>query len=339
MTIMTHIFNFFRTYLVGERGVAQNTVASYGEAVKQLLVFASEKFDRQIHELDLASLRNDTVREFLDGIEEKNSISTRNQRLCAIRLFFSYLAKQHPEMAAAAESICEISQKKQPEKTMANLTQTELKSLFSVAQEQGNELRKARDAALLFFMYNTGARASEVVGVNVTDIVLEGASVVTLTGKGGKKRTLPLWPETVAAIAPYLNLRSQMANQEDALFLNNQKKRLTRFGLRDIIKRLVRRSPHAAAMLAKGVTAHTMRHTTAFNLLRATKNLVVVKDWLGHKDINTTSHYCAVDPETKLHAFSTFRAEGQAVPEPAWKNPDVIAFLHNLTQSAKHYVK
>ncbi len=335
MTVLTHIFAFFRTYLVNERGVAANTLTSYAEAIKQLFIFAADKLGCHVHELDMATLRADIVREFLDHVEAKNSVTTRNQRLCAIRLFFRYLARQHPEMIAAADSICHITKKKEPEKTMPSLTEGELDAFFAVAADQADGLRRARDVALAHFMYNTGARASETVELDIKDLVPDKALVVTLTGKGGKIRALPLWQETAHAINTYLKLRTELHIEHEALFLNNQRQRLGRFGLRDIVKRLARRAVHIAPSLHhKRVSPHTFRHTTAFHLLRATDNLVTVKDWLGHKDINTTSRYCTVDPETKRRAFATFRSAGATVPTPDWKNPDAIALLRELARPA-----
>lgn len=335
MTVLTHIFAFFRTYLVNERGLAANTLASYAEAIKQLFVFAADKLGCHVHKLDMATLRDDIVREFLDRVEAKNSIVTRNQRLCAIRLFFRYLARQHPEMMAAADSICHITKKKEPQKTMPSLTETELDAFFAVAGDQSNDLRRARDVALVHFLYNTGARASETVGVDITDLVPDKTLVVTLNGKGGTTRALPLWEETADAINAYLKLRTELHIEHEALFLNNQCQRLGRFGLRDIVKRLARRAAHITPSLCnKRVTPHTFRHTTAFHILRATNNLVTVKDWLGHKDINTTSCYCTVDPETKRRAFATFRAAGEKGPTPDWKKPDAIDLLRELARSA-----
>ena len=121
MTVFELIFTFFRTYLVQEKGLAPNTVASYAEAIKQLLNFAADKQNIEVHKLDLALFTANLVCEFLDHIEEKNSIATRNQRLAAIRVFFKYLGKQDPTMLAAAEGICTLANKKTTQSVMDSL--------------------------------------------------------------------------------------------------------------------------------------------------------------------------------------------------------------------------
>ncbi len=335
MTIFQMTYNFFQTYLIEQKGLKSNTVASYAEAVKQLLNFVADKKKLDVHKLDLATFSADLVCEFLNYVEDKNSIVTRNQRLAAIRVFFKYLARQHPIMLVAAETICAISNKKTTQTPMDNLTEDEVQAFFELAQKQSNELKRARDTALFQLLYNTGARASEIVGINIDDVDLDKMPVVTLTGEGGKIRAIPLWQETAEAITAYLDLRQKLQINNDALFLNPQRQRLTRFGLRNIVRQYAAHIAESHPSLSnKSVTPHTFRHTTAFHLLRIDKNLVTVKDWLGHSDINTTSKYCTIDPETKRKALSTFRPTNKKIPSSKWKQPEVLAFLTGLANSA-----
>jgi len=295
----------------------------------------ANKQKTELHKLDLATFSADMVREFLDHIEQKNSIATRNQRLGAIRLFFTYLGQQHPSMLEAAKNITTLSNKKTTQPVIDNLTQDEVREFIKLAEEQSKPNKQARDRALFQLLYNTGARASEIVGINIDDINLDTLPVVTLTGKGGKSRIIPLWQETKDAITQYLSLRQNDGINHHALFLNPQRERLTRFGLRDIVRRYAARIAKSQHHLAnKNVTPHTFRHTTAFHLLRANQDLVTVKEWLGHADINTTSNYCAIDPETKRKALSTFRSINEKVPPCKWKKPQILTLLNQLANLA-----
>ena len=165
---------------------------------------------------------------------------------------------------------------------------------------------------------------------------LDAVPTATLTGKGGRPRPVPLWPETVETLRGYLSCRHERGIDQEALFLNPQRRRLSRFGLRDIVRRyarhIARRQPRLAA---KRVTPHTFRHTTAFHLLRATQDIVAVRDWLGHRDITTTSRYCQTDPETKRRALTTFRLPDRPPPQPRWKAPDVMTMLEQLTHLSR----
>ena len=335
MTVFELTFTFFQTYLLKEKGLSDNTVASYAESVKQLLNFAAKKDNIQLHKLDLASFRAGLVRSFLDQIDKKNSIATRNLRLSAIRTFFKYLGKQHPSMLAAAEDICALANKKTSETIIDHLKENEVHAFIDLARQQPNELKRARDTAVFLLMHNTGARASEIVHLTIEDFEMSPLPIITLTGKGRKKRQIPLWSETAEAINYYINRREKLTIKTRALFLNPQKQRLSRFGLRHIIRQYKDRlSSNHPTLRNKSVSPHTFRHTTAFHLLRAGQNLVTVKDWLGHADINTTSKYCTIDPETKRKALETFRTKDQPIPPCKWKNPDVYEFLNKLAKSA-----
>lgn len=334
MTVFELVRNFFRTYLVKERGLSANTVSSYAQAVKQLLNFAATQQALAVHQLDLATFTADLVRQFLDQVEAANSIATRNQRLSAIRTFFNYLARQHPDMVAADQGICRLVNKKTPQPVMPNLNHAEVQAFFHAVRQQPHGDLQTRDHALFQLLYNTGARASEIVNLDIVNVDLNGFPSVTLTGKGAKARVVPLWPETVEALQRYLHTRPHHVRDHQALFLNRQQRRLTRFGLRDIVRRYSQRAnTNQPSLLHKRVTTHTFRHTTAFHILRATDDIVSVQAWLGHQNLNTTSRYCAIDPETKRRALSTFRPTDQSPPACLWKTPDVIAFLDHLAKS------
>ena len=186
MTVFELTFTFFQTYLLKEKGLSDNTVASYAESVKQLLNFAAKKDNIQLHKLDLASFRAGLVRSFLDQIDKKNSIATRNLRLSAIRTFFKYLGKQHPSMLAAAEDICALANKKTSETIIDHLKENEVHAFIDLARQQPNELKRARDTAVFLLMHNTGARASEIVHLTIEDFEMSPLPIITLTGKGRK---------------------------------------------------------------------------------------------------------------------------------------------------------
>ncbi len=337
MTVFNLVFTFFRTYLIKERGLAHNTVAAYAEGIKQLFAFAAAKMKLPVYQLDLAAFNAKLVCEFLDRVEADNSIATRNLRLSAVRLLFRYLAHEDSCMVAAAETICRLATKKTPEPVIPSLHEDEVRGFVAHAAARSNPLMQARDLALFQLLYNTGGRASEIVGLNCDGVVLDGMMpTATLTGKGDRTRVIPLWPETAEALKLYLARRHEQGLDPEPLFLNPQRQRLSRFGLRNIVQRYTKQVARSQpAIEDKHVTTHTFRHTTAFHLLRVTQDLVTVQAWLGHRDINTTSHYCRTDPETKRRALDTFRPPDTTPPHPQWKTPDTMALLEQLTRSPR----
>jgi site-specific recombinase XerD len=148
--------------------------------------------------------------------------------------------------------------------------------------------RGLRDRAILEMLYATGARVSELVGIDMADVDA-GSGQVRVTGKGDKQRILPLHREALARVSAYLSggrpaLRPSPA--ERALFLNRSGTRLTDGGVRRML------AGHVATLgVVSGVTPHTLRHTFATHMLEAGADLRSVQDLLGHVALSTTQIY------------------------------------------------
>ena len=178
------------------RDVSQNTVFAYREATKLFLRFVARRYGRQVIRLQLSDLGPDTVLAFLDHLEteRKNCAATRNCRLVAIHRFFAYVADRDPSDAELCRRVLDIPIKKTSSTSMTYLDQAETKALL--AAPPPTQRLGGRDRALLTLMYNTGARASEVVGIDVKDLRLDPPTQVRIAGKGRKERLCPLWTET-----------------------------------------------------------------------------------------------------------------------------------------------
>jgi integrase/recombinase XerD len=156
---------------------------------------------------------------------------------------------------------------------------------------------------------------------------------VRILGKGRKERTCPLWQETVDALQTYLDCRNDGNRPDAPLFLNAHGKRLSRYGVVVIIKRHVAAAARLQSSLAaKRISPHTMRHTAAMHLLQSGVELNVIKSWLGHVSVTTTSQYIEIDMTMKREAIERCTPP---VPEPTgdspWRNrQDIIEWLKDL---------
>lgn len=159
-----------------------------------------------------------------------------------------------------------------------------------------------RDAALLEFMYATGARVAETVSLDVDDVDFE-TSTVRLTGKGDKQRVVPLGAPAVNAIAHYLPKRLELARGSDpgAMFLNGRGGRLTRQGVFAIVRRTAQR----AGIEPSRVSPHVLRHSAATHMVEGGADLRSVQELLGHANISTTQVYTRVSPQHLLEVFVT----------------------------------
>jgi site-specific recombinase XerC len=184
-----------------------------------------------------------------------------------------------------------------------------------------------RDHALLRFLYNTGARASEAAQVKVADLDLNAASA-KITGKGGKQRFCPLWPATVSELAALIGERVSSG----PVFLNCHGCPITRFAIHGVVERNVLQAlPRCPLMTAKRVSPHSIRHTSATHLLRAGVDINTIRGWLGHVSLETTNIYAEVDFETKAKALAKCDVpDTERVPRRWGDQPALMDFLRTL---------
>lgn len=200
-----------------------------------------------------------------------------------------------------------------------------------IASIIGSGAAERRDRALLLLLYNTGARISEALAVRGRDLQLDRPRQVRLYGKGRKERVCPLWPETAMA------LRELSANvtTTDPIFLNARGRHLTRDGgAAHIIAKHVRRAARTRRELrGRHVTPHVLRHSCAVALLQSGVDVSVIRDFLGHSSIATTSRYITTNLDMKRKVLQAFwkRAGLDRVSTAKWRaSPKLLAFLESL---------
>lgn len=336
-TLGTLIVSFFRNYLANQKGYTRNTIASYSDCIRLLLSYSCDRLGLSFDKLSLEMISDQIILDFLDHLEQDrgNVPQTRNQRLGAIKTFFRFLTIQEPTVAVVCERVCAISFKKTEHKVVATLDNNEIDAIL--AEVKTDALQGVRDQALLSMLYNTGARVQELIDLNVSDLRTESPLQVLLTGKGRKQRIVPLHAETVSTLQDYLDQREQLGTENEALFLNARGERITRFGIGHILSKYAAlASRNCPSLASKNVTPHTYRHTTALHLIQSGNDISVVKDWLGHADIKTTSQYVEINIEMKRKALETLPPpqvpQAQQDEKPQWHNSRVLRFLEGLSK-------
>jgi site-specific recombinase XerD len=326
--------SFIRRFLLEEvvasKNLTLNTQHSYRDSIRLLLGFLHEQKARNPTRLTVEEISAPVVRAFLEHLEgsRRNCVATRNQRLAALHSLFRFIAQQVPELVEQATQILAIPPRRTSPPQMAYLEKRELDALLEVpdrSRPQGQ-----RDYALLLFLYNTGARASEAAGLTIGALSVDTAPSVRLLGKGHKSRTCPLWQHTAKTLVQLLGTRLQ-GPPDEAVFLNVRGEPVTRFGIHDLVARtLVKAAQTVPSLRQKRVSPHTLRHTTAVHLLRAGVDINTIRAWLGHVSLETTNRYAEVDLEMKARALETC-ALPNSKTQPTWHNDNgLIAFLASL---------
>ena len=156
-----------------------------------------------------------------------------------------------------------------------------------------------RDRAMLHLCFAAGLRVSELVGLQVENLSLQGTPNIRVLGKGRKERCLPLWKETATDLRAWLAVRGTMPLPE--LFMNAEGGAMTRAGFEYILDKHVRSAANVCVSLReRSVSPHQLRHSCALTMLKATRDIRKVALWLGHADIRTTEIYLRVDSSEKL---------------------------------------
>lgn len=282
MVIMEGYVNAFINYLAIERGLAKNTLESYGRDLKQ--------FQNYMNDLNLEVEKDSNenmIQEYLKSLQTKGrAVSTISRNIAAIKAFYQYLVKENYLESDPSQSLDTPKVEKKLPKILSVHEVEELLKQPEIKSSGG-----LRDKAMLELLYATGIRVSELIALNISDINLD-MGYVKCYGKGSKNRIVPLGSIAVKAVHDYIikgRMKVVRTYDEPALFINHHGGRLTRQGFWKIIKKYAQE-----AGITKDITPHTLRHSFATHLLENGADLRSVQEMLGHADISTTQLYTQI---------------------------------------------
>ncbi len=176
--------------------------------------------------------------------------------------------------------------------------------ILAIIGKPGSSWTSQRDHLLLHMLYNTGARVSEIIGVRLADVVLDGAACVHLHGKGRKQRTMPLWRSTVKAVRAWLRFNPNLL-PASALLPNRDGHAMTRTNVAQRLALAVATATSAMPSLRdRHISPHTIRHTTAMHLLQSGEPIDGIALWLGHESPTTTHQYTEANLAMKEKALA-----------------------------------
>lgn len=301
--------DFFCQRLVQQRDASARTVESYRDAFRLLLQFAADRLGKPPTDMTLSDIDPSLVLAFLDHLERRrrNSVRSRNARLAAIRSFMHYASFRDPAGLPSIQRVLGIPMKRFDRPLLGYLSREEIDAIL--AAPDLSRWNGRRDRAMLTTLYNTGARVSEVVGLQLGDLLLDRENRVRIRGKGRKERVVPLWKSTATMLTAWL--RDVPSEERLPLFPNRAGHSLSRSGVAHRLAVATRTAARTCPSLkAKRVSPHTLRHTTAMHLLQSGVGITVIALWLGHESPVTTHMYVEADLTMKRRALDR-------VPPPA----------------------
>lgn len=319
-----HLSRFLSIYLPNQRNVSENTVLSYKDTFKLVLLFAKDEKKMLSNQLSINDLTRSFFEEFILWLKfsRKCGASTCNQRLGAIHAFFIYLQYEMPEAAMQCQEVLAIRTAKAPEGQFHYLTVEGVSALL--AQPDMTTKTGRRDAALLSLLYDSGARVQEIVDLTIGDIRFISPSTVKLTGKGRKTRIVPLLLGPESLLKVYIkDYKLEQVPSTHPLFCNRSGVKFTRAGIAYTLKKYADMARSVSPdLIPDTVTPHCLRHSKAMHLLQANVNLIYIRDLLGHSEVKTTEIYARADTTLKRQALEKASPVNKQLQYPAWTDDD-----------------
>lgn len=291
---------FFSAYLPKVAGYSENTIQSYRDTFVLLFSFADGKHlcPRGRVSIDIFSSKN--ILAFLEWLETSRnaSVSTRNQRLAALKSFCKYASSNAVEYLDIFQQVLDIRPKKGATKTVDYLSVDAVALLLKQPDPGTNN--GIRDLALLSLLYESGCRVQEIIDVKLGSISFSVPATVTVAGKGSKIRIVPLSANLAAIICRYVKTYL-ISDPGQHLFTSHRKEPLTRSGVAYILRKHAEkaRKEEPALFGSTNVHPHVLRHSKAMHLLESGVNLIYIRDFLGHSSVTTTEIYARSNPEVK----------------------------------------
>lgn len=302
MSISRQIDSYLR-HLTVERGMSKNTLAAYRRDLDRYEQFLTE---RGIDSVEAISELN--VNDFGIALTAKWGLAATSvaRVLSGVRGFHRYLMI---EGVTANDNAARVKPPKPPRRLPKAITVAQIEALLQSSGPEATDEDamaldpiKVRDRAILELLYATGARVSEVVSLDVDDLVDQ--TMVRLFGKGSKERIVPVGSYAQRAVEAYLvrvrPVLAKLGKGTPAVFLNQRGSRLSRQSIWQIIS-----DAAAAAKLGAEVSPHTLRHSFATHLLEGGADVRVVQELLGHSSVATTQIYTLITVDALREVYST----------------------------------
>jgi integrase/recombinase XerD len=287
----------FLNHLQIERGLSKNTISAYKRDLSRFSFF--------LEEMDLGSITPGDITRFETSLRADNlSIGTINRIDSTLRSFFKHLQAEY----GLADPTLEIASGKSVRRLPKALTITQILAMIESAYRPAEPIT-LRDQAMLELLYSSGARVSELIGINVNDLSTTQTSdgeitTLKLRGKGSKERIVPLGSFATRAIENYMvRIRPELAakgrENTSALFLNARGGRISRQSAWQMVLNSAK-----AAGVSEHVSPHVFRHSYATHLLDGGADIRVVQELLGHASVTTTQIYTLITIDKVRESYS-----------------------------------
>ena len=298
-TFVSLLRDYLTVYLPKQKNSSPHTILSTQQTWNMLLRHVCDTTNKRLDTISFEDLNRATVTDFLDKMAEMKgwSPSTRNQRLGRIRSFFKYAASLEPLLFIYQENLKGISLRKSPDKsrTFAFMIPEAMNAVFR--QPDISTRLGVRDLFFMVLMWDTAARASEMLELRLGDIDVKKHTVLLL-GKGAKQRVVPISADTVKHFQKYQKLFHPSSDKTAPLFYTVIHRKMTQMS-HDNVTRFLRKYGDMAKKecpdVPEKIHPHMVRRSRAMALYRSGMPLPLLSQWLGHERMETSLVYAHAD--------------------------------------------
>ena len=291
----------FLNYLIAIKGYSFNTIKSYYVDLMIYFEFLKEYLEIKVNIKDfnifiLANIKEHVIIAFLVylNFHRDNTAQTRQRRLSSVRTFYKWLLNNYPPFSMQENPTAHIANIEPIIRLPKYLNLEQARKIQTIFTKENSKFYERNNMIITLFLH-TGLRLSELVSLDIKDIDFN-RNIIRIIGKGNKERTVYIDKVLRKKLKEYLNIRNK--NQKvvcinDALFMSYQGKRLGINGVEDICKKAYK----LMGLEDYGYTTHTLRHTSATLIYKKTRNLLILKEFLGHNSLSSTEIYLHIANE------------------------------------------
>lgn len=329
--------SFLHVYLPKIRNLSHNTIDSYKQSMTYYIDYLKNKMGIERQDVTFDCLNRKNVKNYLVWMHEVQNLAdkTCNLRLTALKSFMEYCSDEDITLVSIYNDVCSVRGLKEPKKTISYMTNDAIQALLKTPK---TDTKKGRRNRMMFIMlYDTAARAQELVDITLRDLHLSNVKspFVTLTGKGNKSRNVPLMEKTIEHINHYLQEFHPHPNTsgDDPLFFSARDGKphaLSTDSINLLLGNYAKEARSICSEIPQHVHCHLIRKTRAMNLYQQGMPLTIIMEMLGHENPSTTSNFYTFATVDMIHE-AIKKTTPEAVAEtPIWKNKDIRDMLYSL---------
>ena len=281
-----------------QKKYSSNTVTSYQNDIFNFIAFIFKLKAEKVTKNILANLTKNDFRGFLTEKFESGHVNASSARaISAVRSFFRYLSKND---LLINDEIARIKTPKVPKSLPKAIDEVDIdKMIAAISNLNIEEWQKQRNLSLIFLVYGCGLRISEALSLTKDELL--SSNSLTIKGKGGKQRMVPILPIIQEKLQQYLKLCPHQISDRSTLFLAQRGGRYSGRSFRQFLTDLRR-----GLNLSENITPHAFRHSFATHLLQSGGDLREIQELLGHSSLSTTQKYTKIDKDFLIGEYKKY---------------------------------